>query len=128
MKQPEEIVRDAYAALSKGDVPAFVQVLDPTIEWTEADGFPYAGMFVGPDAVMKNVIGRLVAEWDGFAVIPNEFVVDGDTVVALGSYSGTFRASGKSFRARFAHVWRIRENKAVAFEQVADTAKVAAAL
>jgi ketosteroid isomerase-like protein len=34
----------------------------------------------------------------------------------------------ESFRARFAHVWRIRNGKAIGFEQVADSAKVREAL
>jgi hypothetical protein len=35
-----------------------------------------------------------------FAAVPSEFVADGSTVVALGEYSATYKATGKSFRAR----------------------------
>jgi len=55
-------------------------------------------------------------------VIPHDFVSEGDTVVALGDYSGTFKATGKSFTAPFAHVWTFRDGKVVSFQQHTDTA------
>ncbi len=38
--------------------------------------------------------------WDGFAAAAHEFVTEGSTVVALGDYSGTYKATGNSFKAR----------------------------
>ena len=53
---------------------------------TEADGFPLAGTFVGPQAVVENVFMRLGEIGNEFAAIPDQLVADGDTVVALGRY------------------------------------------
>ncbi len=71
---------------------------------------------------------RLGTEWEGFAAGPDEFIDGGDTVVVLGKYSGTYKATGKSFRANFAHVWKVREGKAVRFVQYVDTLIVQRAL
>jgi uncharacterized protein len=117
-------VREAYDAFARGDVPAVLALLDPSIEWTEATGFPYGGTYRGPQAVLEGVFMRLGGEWDGFTVAPDAFHDAGDTIVARGWYSGAFRATGKTFRARFAHVWTLRNGQAVEFEQFADTAKV----
>jgi len=68
------------------------------------------------------VFMKLGGEWNGYAAVPGEFVAEGDTVVALGEYSGTYKATGKSFRAPFAHVWKFRDGKAVSFWQHTDTA------
>ena len=106
-------VRAVYDAFAKGDVPAVLGFLNPGVEWTEAEGFPYGGTYVGPQAVLENVFMRLGTEWEGFAAVPGEFIDGGDAVVALGEYSGKYKATGKSFRANFAHVWTIREGKAV---------------
>ena len=65
---------------------------------------------------------KLGGEWDGFAAVASQFVADGDTVVALGQYSGTYKATGKSFNAPFAHVWQFADGKAVRFQQYTDTA------
>ncbi len=64
---------------------------------------------------------KLGGEWDGFSAVPKQFIADGDTVVALGQYSGTFKATGKRFSAPFAHVWEFSEGKAVRFQQITDT-------
>ena len=121
-------VRGVYDAFAKGDVPGVLGFLAPDIEWTEAEGFPYAGTYNGPDAVLQGVFMRLGTEWDGYAAIPSEFIDGGDTVVALGVYSGKYKTTGKSFRANFAHVWKLREGKAVKFVQYTDTRKVHEAL
>ena len=34
-------------------------------------------------------------------VVPHELIANADTVVALGEYSGTYKATGKSFQAPF---------------------------
>ena len=121
-------IRGAYEAFSRGDVPAVLAVLAPDVSWTEAEGFPYGGTYVGPEAVLQGVFMKLGTEWDGFAAVPSEFVADGDTVVALGTYSGKFRATGKSFAAPFAHVWQLRDGKVARFRQYTDTVVVRAAL
>ena len=123
-----DLIRGAYDAFAKGDVPTVLGLLSPDINWTEAEGFPYGGTYVGPRAVLENVFMRLGTEWEGFAAVPHEFIDGGDSVVALGKYSGTYKATGKSFQADFAHVWKIKDGKAVKFVQYVDTALVQRAL
>jgi len=48
-----ETVRRFYDALSRGDVPAALALLDPHVEWTEAERFPYYnGTWRSPNAVI----------------------------------------------------------------------------
>jgi len=60
--------------------------------------------------------------------VPEDLVTEGDTVVALGEYSGTFKATGKRFASPFAHIWKMRDGKAHTFRQITDTVLVQAAL
>ncbi len=122
MNDNKEMVRGVYAAFAKGEIPAVLAALAPDVRWTEAEGGPYGGVWVGPDAVLENVFMKLGGEWDGFAAVPQEFIADGGTVVVLGEYSGTYKATGKSFKAPFAHAWKIVSGKAVSFQQYTDTA------
>ena len=117
-----DVVRSVYRAFAVGDIPAVLAALSADIHWTEAEGGPYGGVFVGPNAVLQNVFMKLGGEWDGFAAVPAEFVTEGATVVALGEYSGSYKATGKSFKAPFAHVWKFKDGKAVSFHQYTDTA------
>lgn len=121
-------MQEAYSAFARGDVPAVLALFAPDIEWSETEGFPYAGTYRGPQAIVDGVFMRLATEWDGFQVAPEAFHGAGDTVIVLGWYSGTYKATGKSFRARFAHVWTLRDGKVARFQQYADTAKVQEAL
>ena len=128
MSSNTEIVRGLYDAIARGDAQSLLAGFDPNIAWTEAEGFPYKGTYNGPDAVMSGVIGRLVGEWDGFTATPREFIAADDKVVALGRYAGTYKETGKSFEADFAHVWKLRDGKAVRFYQYVDSALVQEAL
>jgi hypothetical protein len=119
-----DVIRGGYDALARGDVPAVLAMLDPAVEWTEAEGFPYAGTYTGPDAVLTGVVARLGSEWTPFQVKPAEFIDGGDQVVVLGRYAGTYNATGKSFDAAFAHVWTLRDGKVVRFRQYVDSALV----
>lgn len=116
-----EIARAVYGAFAAGDVPAVLNAMSPDIRWVEAAGGPYGGVCNGPTEVLANVFMKLGSEWDGFAAVPHDYVSEGDTVVALGDYSATFKTTGKSFTAPFAHVWTFRDGKAISFQQHTDT-------
>ena len=116
-----EAVRSLYQAFAEGDIPSVLGFLSPEVEWTEAEGFPYGGTYRGPEAVLAGVFMRLGTEWEGFAAVPDEFIDGGDTIVVCGTYSGTYKATGRSFRAPFAHVWKVEEGKGARFTQYTDT-------
>jgi ketosteroid isomerase-like protein len=68
----------------------------------------------------------LSVDWGDFSAKAQEFIAEGDRVVCLGTYSGTFKKTGRSFSAAFAHVWTVRGDKLVRFDMHTDTAKVQA--
>ena len=123
-----DLIEQLYDAFARGDIPGVLGAFDPQIEWTSAEGALYPGTFIGPDAVLSNVFARIGGEWDGFRVEPAEYLDAGDHVVALGRYSGTYRATGRAMSAAFAHVWTVRDGRVVRFRQYADTRKMAEAL
>src|SRR5215472_4711193 len=95
MATNKEIIQNAYASFATGDVPAALGAMADDIEWTEADGFRLAGTYVGPQAVLEGVFMRLGEIGDDFAVEPEQFVAEGDTVVTLGSYTWKNKSSAK---------------------------------
>ncbi|OLF56527.1 nuclear transport factor 2 family protein [Pseudomonas chlororaphis] len=96
--------------------------------WTEAAGFPYAGTYVGFDAVVENVFKRLATEWEGFAFTVENYVAQGDKVFAYGNYTGIYKATGKPLNARVAHLWTLKEGKVTHFEQFVDSHTVQLAI
>ncbi|HEY3444515.1 MAG TPA: nuclear transport factor 2 family protein [Paludibaculum sp.] len=121
-------IQGLYSAFARGDVATVLGCLAADVAWTEAAGFPYGGTYHGPTAVLDGVFMKLATEWDGYAAVPAEYVDGGDTVVAIGQYSGRYKATGKYFEARFAHVWKLRDGQAYQFEQFVDSLKVHEAL
>jgi ketosteroid isomerase-like protein len=65
---------------------------------------------------------RIGADWEGLAAVAHDFVTDGATVVALGEYGGTCKATGKSFKAPFAHVWKFTDGQVTSLQECTDTA------
>lgn len=120
-----DIVKGVYEAFGRGDVPAVLALMDPRIEWYEAEGNPYmpsGKAWVGPDAVLNNLLIRIGTEWDGFAVHPVAFHDAGGTVVVEARYSGTHKATGKSMNPQVCHVWSVRNGRVTKFQQYMDTA------
>jgi ketosteroid isomerase-like protein len=121
------LIRDLYAAFSRGDIPAVLAAFDPKIQWREAESNPYQPSgkpWVGPDAVLQNLFVRLGADWEVFSVIPRVFHDAGGTVVVEGRYTGKRKPGGKPLDAQVCHVWTIRNAKVASFQQYVDTAQL----
>jgi uncharacterized protein len=55
MPTNKQVIQGAYQAFAEGDVPRVLALMDDKIEWTEAEGFPLHGTYVGPQAVVEGV-------------------------------------------------------------------------
>jgi uncharacterized protein len=128
-EQNMEIIRAVYEAFASGDIPAVLGAFAADIEWREAENFLYADRnpYIGPGAVLEGVFARLGGEWENFQAIPDSFLDAGDSVVSQGHYSGVYKATGRSVRAQFAHVFTLRDGKVAAFQQYTDTKQFAEA-
>jgi ketosteroid isomerase-like protein len=125
-----DLISSLYAAFARGDASTVLAGMDPAIVWNEAEGHPYADRnpYTGPAAVAEGLFFRLATEWDAFQVHPATFLDAGDTAVVLGRYTGTYKATGASIDAQFAHVWTFRDAKVTAFQQSTDTAQFVRAM
>jgi uncharacterized protein len=128
MRNNLDIVRDHYAASARGDIQAMMAEVSPEVRWTEMAGFPCAGTWVGPQAVIDNVFAVLGAQWNGYRFELERLIDGGENVIGIGTYHGTFRATGKTMQARVAHVWRLQGARVIAFEQFTDTLLVRSAM
>jgi len=124
-----EIVRSTYeGANAAANGRVLQQYLAPEARWTEAAGFPYAGTYVGFEAIRTHVFARLGAEWDNYHTEIEGYAEGPGLVIAYGTYKGTYLATGKYMEARVAHVWKLHEGRIVSFEQFVDSQTVGAAL
>ena len=128
MKTNLEIIRATYEGPSEENGKHLLAALAPDAAWTEAEGFPYAGTYVGPAAIFANVFQRLASEWLDYRAEVDSYVSEGDQVVAFGVYSGTYRKTGRGMRAAFAHHYHLRDGKITRMQQYVDTHLVRQAL
>jgi ketosteroid isomerase-like protein len=128
MKTNLEIIRSTYEGASADNGNNLLAALAPDATWTEAAGFPYAGTYIGPEAIIANVFKRLASEWVDYQAKVHTYLADGDQVAAFGVYSGTYRQTGIAMTATFAHLYRLDQGKIVTMEQYVDSAMVMRAL
>ena len=126
-----DTVKGMYHAVANGDFPAFLNVMDPRIEWNEAENFPYAdgNPYIGPDAVAGGVFGRIAADWEYWTLSDLEYhETNGDMVIVTGRYNARNKITGKIIKAQFIHMWSLKNGKATKFQQYADTKQISEAM
>jgi uncharacterized protein len=116
-----DVVRKHYAASEAGDLEAMMADFAPNIVWTEAAGFPTAGVYTGRQEIIDGVFGPTDATWNDFAVGVERLIEDADTVVMIGNYTGIAKSTGKPLNIRTVHVWTVQAGQIVAFEQICDS-------
>lgn len=128
MRSTYELVRDHYAANDRKDLIGMLADIAPDCRWTEMDGFPCAGTYVGPDAIVEGVFKPLGSQFDDYAFTLERLLDAGDEAVAIGNYTATHKATGKAMNVRVVHVWGASGGKIRRFEQFTDTLRVAEAM
>jgi len=125
MKDPAEIVRSFYEKLKMGDAAGALGLMARDIEWITMWHYKVNGR--GPERVAEGLFKPLMVEWSSFSLDPSEFIVDGDTVVSLGRFTGVHGVTGKKAEAGYAHVWTVKDGKIARFRQYIDTLMIAEA-
>lgn len=120
------ILKHAYTAWHKtrGDSNVWMDILADHISFGSlADGKP--GMeFTKPRASKQEVIGYfegLANDWEMEFYHINEFVAQGDRVVAIGECSWTHRRNGNTISIPKVDIWKIENGKATQFMEYYDT-------
>ena len=122
-----ELVKQGYQNFAEGKVEEVLATYHPEIVWDECTGFPYVtadGIYIGPNAVLQDVLMKLPQYFDNFQVDIRELFGSGDKVVMVGYYTGTWKETGKAFKANATHVWTIKDGKSTHFFQAVDTAEI----
>jgi ketosteroid isomerase-like protein len=96
-----ELVKQGYADFATGNIEAVLATWDPEIEWHECKGMPLVegdGIYIGGEAILTQVLGKIPEYIDGFNIEVNEIFGADDKVVMEGYYCGTNKATGNTFK------------------------------
>jgi uncharacterized protein len=104
------VVEEIYRAFAERRFPG--EYLAEEFVWETAPDIPGAGTYEGREAV-RAYFSDWVGGWHQVESRVEQLIDRGDEVVAL--IHGRYRLSPKAkpFEARYAHVWTIRDDKAV---------------
>ena len=123
-----ETVRALYDAFAARDRDRILEIFDPQITWVQNEGFPGGGTHIGAEFVLDKTFAAFRRDWDNWKAIVRTWLDAGEAIVALGEYKGTYKATRRSMTAAFAHVYWLRNDHIVRFEQYTDTIRVAEAM
>jgi uncharacterized protein len=116
------IVQQVYAAFAKRDIAAILAMLSPDVEWGEPSNpfNPAAGTRHGHAGFLEWLrIGR-EAE-DILALEPKKFLMDPDSVAVVGYTKCLAKPTNRTYETDFVHLFTIREDKIVRFQEFFDT-------
>jgi uncharacterized protein len=119
-----EVVKDLYAAFVKSDIPSILAALSPEARMHHA-GSPETVPWGSRTHAGPEEWGRFFSELNetlepqGFE--PEQYIAQGDRVVALGQYRFRVRATGRSFESYWAMAWTFRDGKPIEVRVFEDT-------
>lgn len=125
-----EIVQAMYQAFGRGDLPALVAFMDPDIEWQNPgpSELGYFGTHRGPAAVSRNIFGFIAERLRFEQFEPREFFSSGDKVVVLLECAAVAAPSGKRVAQNVVHVFTLRDQKVVRFQDFQNSYALSEAL
>jgi ketosteroid isomerase-like protein len=112
-------MRAGYEAMGRGDFQAVLDLMDPDIELTDRPEIPDPQTYRGRDGVMA-ALQRNVDSFDEFELIPESFRENGDRIVVTLLMRGRGRVSGVPVEDRLAHLWTLRDGRAVECQVYSD--------
>jgi ketosteroid isomerase-like protein len=128
-----QILKDAYRDWSEskgGSVEQLLGICDPHIRWGSvprgAAPLAFAKQYESREG-MREYFGGLLNDWEMVSYTIDEYVAQGDAVVARGATAWTNKNTGKVATTPKVDFWRFRDGKAIEFYEYFDTAAVAAA-
>lgn len=114
-----ETLREAYVALNRNDIPAFVTIFDPQIERIEPAESPGAGTYHGLAAVTAH-LSKARGTWAEGSCEPERFVVAGDRLIVLVYVRVRLKHETDWREGRIADVYTFRNGKVIQCRTFAD--------
>ncbi|OWW19286.1 nuclear transport factor 2 family protein [Noviherbaspirillum denitrificans] len=118
-----QLVMQAYDRFKSGDIPGLMNLFSEDIEWTldRTEHVPFSGPRRG-----KEEVGQFFSSIDEMQhplqFEPQEFIAQGDKVVALGHYAWSVKHTDRVFESDWAEVFTVRNGKITRFREYMDTA------
>jgi uncharacterized protein len=116
-----EVVRAIHEALARGESPATLRLLHPDIEYVNPPGAVEPGTRRGI-AAYEDALRSINEAFEDIRINVREIKDVGDRVVVFATYTARGSSSGAQRENQDAHVWTLRDGRAVRFQWFSDPA------
>jgi hypothetical protein len=113
------MLRRGYEAISRGDFDSVMEMLDPEIVMHDRPESPDAGTYHGHAGALE-ALRQTDDFFDDVEMAPEEMHESGDQIVVVLTLRGRGRESGVPVEERIAHLWTVREGRALALRAFTD--------
>ncbi|HEU5237147.1 MAG TPA: nuclear transport factor 2 family protein [Pyrinomonadaceae bacterium] len=124
------VVKEIYSAQRGRNIPALLEFLTDDVRWFSIgppESIPTAGTRYG-----RNQVEQYFTSLHGMEELencePQEFIVQGDKVVAIGDLQRYVPSTGSLVKSPWIHVFTLHKGKIAEFRSFYDTAAAIAAL
>jgi uncharacterized protein len=105
-----EVVRGIFAAISRGDLPGLMSLLDEHIVVDEPESLPCGGVHRGLEAFRNNVL-MVMGKKFAIRALRCEVIGEGDTVAASADIEFTSRSTGKILLMPYVELHTVKDGK-----------------
>jgi ketosteroid isomerase-like protein len=117
-----EALRVGYEAMARGDFDAVLALMDPEVEMHDRPEIPDPRTYRGHEGVLT-ALGQNFETFDDVELLPEEIFDAGDRIVVFIRLRGRGRVSGVPVEDRLAHLWTLRDGKAMSLQVYSDRAE-----
>jgi ketosteroid isomerase-like protein len=122
-----ELINTIYGHFNGRRYDDIIPHFSDDMTWIAADSSPLAdeSPYHGPANIRSRVFGRIEAGFESLTVRTDEIFSADGRVVVLGYYDSLIKGRETSTQIQLAHIWTVRDGKAVKFQQYVDTHRIA---
>jgi ketosteroid isomerase-like protein len=126
--QNVEVLREIYDHWGRGDWEYLPTVYADEFEWGWSPEFPEIAGVYRDERSPNPRLQTWLSPWEHWQVEVEDYLEDGDTVIVLARYRGRGKGSGVDVDVPGAHVWRMRDGRAIRLEVFANRQTALAAV
>ena len=123
-----EVIRQAWAGFSRGDVAGLLENLDPDIEVVPFGAKMEGKLYRGHQGVQDWWQREILANWEVFETLPEEFRRVGDRILVFGRWVARGKTSGVDLQVPATWIVDMREGKIARWQTYTDRGEAVAAL